>query len=134
VAVSSSTPDIVDLQGYAGDTLTRRITVLDDPAGFVAGRTWSAQVRSAWDSSEVDAEFTVYPDETGCTIMLSAEDTAGLLGLSTRRVLVPGTLTVQGAKYLGVWDVQLAPAGGGDPTTTICRGAVTISGDVTRNV
>lgn len=132
MATSSSEPDVVDLRGYGGDTLTRRIEVLTDPAGFIAGRVWSAQVRESWNSTDVDAEFTVTADATGATIMLPAEDTAALLGLSAARS-TPAVRAVLGDKYSGVWDVQLAPPAGGDPTTTVCRGTVTILGDVTRN-
>jgi len=131
MAVSSSEPDVVDLKGYAGDTLTRRVEVLTDPAGFIAGRIWSAQVRSAWNATGVDATFQVFPDTTGCTLVLSEADTSALLGLSTARTS-PAVRALVGDKYTGVWDVQLAPAGGGDPTTTVCRGTVTILGDVTR--
>jgi hypothetical protein len=131
MAVSSSEPDVVDLKGYAGDTLTRRIEILTDPAGFIAGRVFTAQVRAAWNATDVDAEFGVTQDGTGATLVLSAADTAALLGLSTARTS-PATRAILGDKYTGVWDVQLAPAGGGDPTTTVCRGTVTITGDVTR--
>jgi hypothetical protein len=123
----------VDLEGWAGDTLTRAITV---PAGFIQGRVFTAQVRSAADASIIDATFTVIPPvgDTGLPayLTLSSATTAGLVtgGVISTRV-VSGRTVTQGI-YKGVWDVQLAPAGGGDPTTTLCQGKVTITGDVTR--
>jgi hypothetical protein len=132
MAVLSTTPDVVDLQCYAGDTLTIRVEILDDPAGFIAGREWSAQVRSAWDAATVDAQFVCTPDATGCTLTLPAAQTSALVGMTL--LAAPGTFTIVQGKYVGVWDVQLAPAGGGDPTTTVARGQATFTGDVTRQV
>jgi len=133
MAKSSSVPETVDLDGYAGDTLTRRITV---PPGFIAGRVWLAQVRSTEDATVIDATFEVTPpagdDGSPAFITLTAETTAALVTgapLGTRAV--SGRI-VTGGVYKGVWDVQLAPPGGGDPTQTLCRGAVTLIGDVTR--
>ena len=129
MAVSSSVPDVVDIKAYAGDTYTRQV-VFTDPT-FIGGRVWSAQVRAAGDASIVDATFTIVPDATGCTYTLTAADTQALWALSVTRPPV-GLTAAPG--YSGVWDLQLAPVGGGDPTVTICRGAVSVLGDVTRNV
>ena len=131
MAKSSSVPDIADIEHYGGDTLVRQVVIdTDDPAGFVAGREWSAQVRSAWDSPTIDAQFVVTPDATGCVLTLPSAVTAALLGMTTRDT--PGTFTIVQGKYVGVWDCQLSPAGGGDPTTTVMRGSFTLIGDVTR--
>ena len=137
MATSSSVPETVDLAGYAGDTLTRSITV--GVPGFIAGREWSAQVRSAKDSTIIDATFDIVEPaaDDGASpayLTLTAETTAALVagGVVTTRIdSATGRTVVQGV-YTGVWDVQLAPPGGGDPTVTLCRGTVVITGDVTR--
>lgn len=112
-------PETVDLLAYAGDTLTVDVKV---PTAFVAGRSWSAQVRDTATATELAAVFTVIePTVTDgpATLVLSAADTSRL---------ADGAAT-----YMGLWDVQLAPAGGGDPVTTLVRGRITIAGDVTRS-
>ena len=137
MAKSSSVPDTVDLEGIAGDTLSR--TILITAPGFIAGRVWSAQVRSTIDASIIDATFDITEPVTDdgtspAVLTLTAAATRALVdgGVIVRRVGASGRTVTQGV-YTGVWDCQLAPAGGGDPTTTIVRGTVMIVGDVTRD-
>jgi hypothetical protein len=108
-------PQTVDIHHYGGDTLSIHIKI---DAAVVAEREWSAQVRSRRGGSHVDATFIILPDEHGAYVQLKAEDT---LRLSARNV------------YTGFWDVQLAPAGGGDPVTTLVEGTLRIYPDVTRS-
>jgi hypothetical protein len=125
------TPDIVPLKGLAGDTLSFTVKV---PTAFIAGREWSAQVRSVPGSPGVDATFNITPPtvtDGHATLTLSSADTARLATLGgTQAVRIGGS--GKAVVYTGVWDCQLAPAGGGDPTTTLVRGPISIDGDVTR--
>lgn len=107
-------PTVVDIDHYAGDTLTLHVKV---PSEVVAGRTWKAQVRSRRDTQRLDAEFAVVPDGTGASIIL--------LNVDCQRLAKRG-------KYSGFWDVQLAQADGSDPVTTLAYGEIRIHPDVTR--
>jgi len=121
MATLNSSPQVVDLVGYAGDTLTVTVTA---PTAFIAGREWLAQLRATAGAAAVDASFSISPPSVvdgPATLVLSAAQTAQLFNTS-----------IGGKAYSGVWDCQLAPAGGGDPVTTLVQGRVTISGDVTR--
>lgn len=117
MAVIKTIPETVDIDHYGGDTLSLGVSF---PAGFVSGRVWTAEVRDTRDAANVVASFTVIPGATEddpITLMLPA---------ATCRTLA-ADLT---SNY--VWDCQVAPAGGGDPTQTIAQGALKISLDVTR--
>ena len=109
-----SRPQVVDIDHYAGDTLTLHVTIDD---AVVAGRTFTAQVRNKLDSQRVDAEFEVIPDLTGASIVLLSADCQRL---------------AKRGKYTGFWDVQLAEADGSDPVTTLAHGELRIHQDVTR--
>jgi hypothetical protein len=131
MAVLRTVPEPVDLEGWAGDTLLRTVTV---PTAFIAGRVWSAQVRASRDATQIDATFVIVEPTTTdgpASIYLRAEDTARLVAGRTAGSARFTSASV-GVGYSGVWDVQLAPAGGGDPTTTLAYGQVTLFGDVTR--
>jgi hypothetical protein len=120
MATLNSSPDLVDLVGYAGDTLTVTVTA---PTSFIAGRVWAAQIRATAGASGVDATFIITPPtvtDGPATLVLPAAETARLFSSGVGKV------------YAGVWDCQLAPAGGGDPVTTLAQGRLTIGGDVTR--
>lgn len=117
MAVIKTVPETVDIDHYAGDTLTIDVSF---PQGFVAGRVWSAHVRDTRDAVSQVAEFTVVPGAT-------EDDPVQLVLPSSVCRTLATDLTAQ---Y--VWDVQVAPAGGGDPTQTIAQGALKISLDVTR--
>jgi hypothetical protein len=117
MAILNTRPATVDVTGYAGDTLIISVTA---PTAFIAGRAWTAQVRASTAAATVDAEFVVTPPtqtDGPALVTLPAVDTARLAAA---------------ASYTGVWDVQLAPAGGGDPVTTLAAGRLIISADVTR--
>ena len=118
------TPQKVNIRGYAGDSLGIRIT---HPPGFVAGRIYSAQIRTSRTSEKVDATFDVLigKDDDGVededlpvTLFLPSDETRRLVGTKQ--------------KYQGVWDCQIAPPGGGDPAQTLIQGKVTLLLDVTR--
>ncbi len=110
----STIPQEVNIDAYAGDTLTIHVKI---DAATLAGRVFTAQVRVKKAANKVDATFAVIPTATGADLMLSTVDTARL----TKR-----------GPYEGYWDVQIAPDGGGDPTTTLGYGALRLSNDVTR--
>lgn len=107
-------PQAVNIDHYAGDTLSLKITV---PTEVVAGRTWQAQVRSRPDAQRLDATFRIVPEAWGATVILEHEDCQRL----ARR-----------GKYVGYWDVQLAEADGSDPVTTLAFGVLRVHSDVTR--
>ncbi len=107
-------PQVIDIDHYAGDTLTLHIKV---PAEGVGGRTWRAQVRARRESQKLDAEFKVYPEAWGAVIML--------LNADSQRLAKRG-------RYVGFWDVQLSEADGSDPVVTLACGELRIHPDVTR--
>lgn len=107
-------PQVVDFDIYAGDTLTMHVKV---PAGVVAGRTWSAQVRSKRTSTKIEATFEIIPTADGADVVLHTED--------SRRLCSRG-------RFVGFWDVQVAEADGSDPVTTFAHGELRIHPDVTR--
>ena len=108
-------PQIVDIDHYAGDTLTLHVKV---PDSVIAGRVWSAQIRSRRDSTKVDATFVIIPVAgVGADVVLSTAE--------SRR------LTSRGM-YNGFWDVQLSLANGADPVTTLAHGEIRLHPDVTR--
>lgn len=113
VSELNTIPQVVNINHYGGDTLTIRITI---DAAIVAGRTFSAQVRSKTTSRKIDASFSVFPSPTGCDLMLAAVD--------AQRLTSRGT-------YEGFWDVQLSLAGS-DPITTLGYGDFIAHPDVTR--
>ena len=127
------TPKVVNLKCHAGDTASFRVFA---STAFVAGRVWTAQVRSASGSALVDATLQVVPPtvtDGPAYLTLTSADSARLAamgnGVQVMRLTGGGEAPVL---YSGVWDCQVAPVGGGDPTNTVAHGSVTISGDVTR--
>lgn len=121
MATLDTSPKIVDLIGYAGDTLTVMVTAA---TAVIAGRVWTAQIRASAGAASVDATFTItVPTVTDgpAFLVLPASETARLFSSGVGKV------------YAGVWDCQLAPAGGGDPVTTLVQGRITIPADVTRS-
>jgi hypothetical protein len=138
--VINTTPTVVDLIHYAGDTLNLEVRF---PAGYVAGRIWTAQVRSDVLATTIDATFTITLGATQddpVILTLPSSVTRSLVTsptLMTAKVTMPGQPTTQAVgdvlpSYAGVWDAQLAPSGGGDPTTTVARGSLRLTLDVTR--
>lgn len=109
-----SRPQVIDIDHYAGDTLTLHVKV---PALVVDGRTWTAQVRSRTDSQKIEASFQITPTADGADVVLLSEDCQRL---------------AKRGKFVGAWDVQLAEADGSDPVTTLAYGELRIHPDVTR--
>lgn len=107
-------PQVVNIDHYAGDTLSLKIKVA---AEIVAGRTWTAQVRARHDSQRFDAQFRVVTEDWGATVILEHEDCQRL---------------AKRGKYTGFWDVQLSDTDGKDPVTTLAYGELRIHPDVTR--
>lgn len=106
-------PNQVDIDHYAGDTLTIRVNAT---AVIVAGREWQAQVRDKRRGGKVVADFTIVEDVDGATLtLLSATCT---------------TLADRGV-FKGFWDVQVADPLSPDPTTTFATGYLNIHPDVT---
>lgn len=115
MAELSTMPQEVNIEHYGGDTLTIHIKI---DAAQIAGRVFTAQVRSKATSAKVDATFTVTTTAVGADIVLSSAD---VKKLSSRGV------------YEGVWDVQLGmPTEPRDPVTTLGYGTMLINPDVTR--
>lgn len=124
-------PQVVDVYGYAGDTLE---IILIVPTSYIAGRTFKAQVRPAAGSTTLDAEFVITePVEVNgpaylripSAVTRSLVDSGGALV----RVRNEGT-TRSVMRYAGVWDCQLS-LGGLDPVRTVVKGALSIDLDVT---
>jgi hypothetical protein len=115
VTLLSTLPQVVDIDHYGGDTLPVHIKISD---ALIGGRVFSAQVRKTKNSQKIDGTFTVLiVAGVGADIFLPS---ATCLELTKR------------GDYEGYWDVQLAPAGGGDPVTTLAHGELRIHSDVTR--
>lgn len=107
-------PTQVDIDHYAGDTLSIRVNV---SSTVVANRSWRAQVRTNRTDPTAAAEFVCLPDSTGATVMLESVSCKALAALGV---------------YKGFWDVQVAGVNGADPVTTFAQGTLTIHPDVTR--
>ena len=141
MAAIDLTPQVLDITALGGDTVSFEVRF---PPGYVAGRKWTAQVRSVTESATVDATFVVAlgateDDPIHLTLTSAATrslvTSAATMMARSQVVKRSGTPFAVGdplAKYKGVWDCQLAPLAGGDPTTTVIRGTVTINLDVTR--
>lgn len=107
-------PAAVDWPIVAGDDETMAVTF--QGLGYVAGRTWRAQVRASRSvTSELLAEVSVMPgDDAGTqvvTLSLDAVQTRALEKRSAAR-----------------WDLQMTDSG---RVTTVLAGAVTVVRDVT---
>jgi hypothetical protein len=125
-------PKVMNLLCYSGDTVAFTVTI---PWANAAGKEWQAQVRSARDASEPDAEFTIVPpggDGDPAIVTLASEDTKRLAGQApvVRAMSAAGSLAEMRV-YSGVYDVQISD-GGSDPVNTLLQGSLTIELDVTR--
>lgn len=125
-------PQVVDVYGYAGDTLEIAISV---PTNYINGRTFNAQVRPAVGSTELSATFEVTePVEPNgpAFIRLPSSITRELVqGPAAKRVRLRETgVTFEVVRFSGVWDCQLS-LGGLDPVRTVSKGSLYIDMDVT---
>lgn len=131
MAILDLRPQIVDVYGYAGDTLEIKVIV---PTIYIAGRTFQAQVRPSAGSSTLSATFTIIePTETNgpAILQLPSDVTRSLVetgGVKARFRNEGVTLNVM--RYTGVWDCQLS-LDGLDPVRTVVKGALYIDLDVT---
>lgn len=108
-------PQVVNINHYAGDTLTLHVKVANPTV--IAGRVFKAQVRSRPESHRLDAEFFIFPNATGADVVLESPDCQRL---------------AKRGKYVGHWDVQLADPNGLDSVVTLAYGTFTVHTDVTR--
>lgn len=108
-------PTEVNIDHYAGDTLTIHVRI---PVDVVGGREWSAQVRQKRTDTAALAQFEILENAEGADVVLM---TADCQALATDGV------------FKGFWDVQLAEPGGLDPVTTLAQGYLRIHPDVTRD-
>lgn len=109
-------PQTVNIDHYAGDTLTLHVTVSD---AIVDGRLWKAQVRRRRTDPRPAASFVITPTATGADVILRAADCQEL----ARRGV-----------FSGFWDVQVYAEVGDDPVTTFAQGDIRIHNDVSRRV
>lgn len=107
-------PQQIDIDHYAGDTLTIRVNVDD---ALVDGREWHAQVRDKRRGGKIVADFTCLPDSLGAYLTLTSE--------SCRMLAAVGA-------FKGFWDVQVAYPDEPDPVLTFATGYLNIHPDVTQ--
>ena len=122
-------PQVVDVAGYAGDTLTIRILAPD-----FYGLDWSAQVRAAPDTTTVAATFEITAPAAAdqpAILVLDAATTRALADTGEVIRVRRGAATVSVLRFTGVWDCQVSDAGS-DPVRTLVQGGLTIDLDVTR--
>lgn len=131
MAVLDLRPQIADVMGYAGDTLIISVVV---STNYIAGRTFSAQVRPAVGSPEISATFDITePTEPNgaAYLTLPSAVTRSLVESGGARVrLREGGVTYDVMRFSGVYDCQLS-MNGGDPVRTVVKGTLTIDMDVT---
>lgn len=132
-------PAIVDIDHYAGNTLTLQIKA---PAAYSPGLLeWKAQVRATSVATAVDAEFDVTTGVSGdpevvlLYLSLSSAVTTSLN--ATKGVVI--TVREKGStientirRYSGFYDIQVAGVGGTDPVITVSKGELIIDSDITR--
>jgi hypothetical protein len=114
VADLSTLPQEVNVDHYAGDTLTLHVAI---STVDIAGRQFFAQIRKTKNAAKIDATFTVVVTPSGCDLVLSAAASRAL---------------TKHKDYEGVWDVQLSTAAGVDPVVTLGFGEMRLHSDVTR--
>jgi hypothetical protein len=144
MATIDTRPQSIDILAYAGDTLTLNINTDID----YSLHNWTGYVKSDFTEQPFDAEFTFeHPPETQQGFVtkatISATDTAGLIGLVTRKieksapvftkagttaVVAPREVTAP-IQYTGIWDIQVELD---DVVTTLVRGTIQIDADITR--
>ncbi len=125
-AIALSDPAELDLIGYRGDSGTFRVTVTEGGAPLdVSTATWDCDVRGTPDGA-VLATMTVTP-VAGMTNAVDVELTAEQSALVT----MPNDPDADPAaeRPPAVWDLEMTLAG---ETTTLLRGKVTMTPDVSR--
>lgn len=134
----NTTPDIVNITHYGGDTLTIKVEVSDDLAG---GAEWHAQLRSDPLSATSDAEFVITTHMDGATLVLPGSVTRDLVeGVNATAFAafnanpMPFATSTAVKDYVANWDVQISGPGGIDPIKTLARGVITITLDISRAV
>lgn len=127
MAVLDVRPEVVDVFGYGGDTLTLEVEAAD---ALVSGKTWSAQVRTATDATMIMASFDVTPpsEPDGPAFLELDSETTRALANAGKVVTEKGRKV---KRWSGVWDVQVS-LNGDDPVRTLARGALNVDLDVTR--
>lgn len=124
-------PQIVDVYGYAGDTLEIHMVV---STNYIAGRTFKAQVRPSVGSAELSATFVITePTEPNgpAILTLPSDVTRQLVQGAGQLVRVRNEgITYNVLRFTGVWDCQLSLAGS-DPVRTMAKGALYVDMDVT---
>lgn len=133
MAELTTIPNVVNVRHYGGDTLYIYVKA---PPELTDAKEWSAQVRANRLATVVDATFTITPSAGAglpTTLMLPAAVVRDLLDDATQiRVKDSAGQYAMVMRYQGVWDVQIAAAGGTDPVQTLAQGTLTIDLDVTR--
>lgn len=122
-------PVVVDIAMLAGDSLDGLEVTVDDPV--YAGGSWSAQLRPTADSEQLHASFTIVPNGEGTGVILSLDGATTRLVHSTYARVVRDETRGLVRRYVGVFDVQSIPAGGGSVLTAV-SGTLTVDQDVTR--
>lgn len=108
----STAPQELNLNLYSGDGVTLIFTFIEDAEPWPTTGTWLAHVRAS-EVGPVITTFTLAVDETAGTV------TASLSGAQVRSL-----------GNEAVWDLQQTPPSA-EPRTWY-RGAITVTGDVTR--
>jgi hypothetical protein len=131
MAILDLRPQVVDVNGYAGDTLEIAVVV---PTTYINGRTFSAQVRPVVGSDVLSATFEITePVEPNgpAFLRLPSAVTRALVETGGARVRTRELgITTNIMRFSGVWDCQLS-LNGGDPVRTVAKGALYIDMDVT---
>lgn len=134
--IALSDPAEVDIVGYRGDSGTFRVTVTKGGAPLdVSQASWDADIRLDADAP-VLATMTVTPvvgTTNAVDVTLPAEQSAAITDTATVGArdpsTEPGVLTTV---VEAVWDLEMTEAGANGATTTLLRGKVTMTKDVSR--
>lgn len=132
--IALSDPAEVDIVGYRGDSGRFRVTVTKGGAPLdVSAATWDADIRLAPDAP-VLATMTVTPvagTTNAVDVVLPADQSALITDTAT-----VGTPNVEAGPVTSVveavWDLEMTEAGTNGATTTLLRGKVTMTKDVSR--
>jgi hypothetical protein len=132
--VSFSDPAELDIVGYRGDSGTFRVTVTQAGAPLdVSQATWDADIRLSPDAP-VLATMTVTPvvgTTNAVDVVLPADQSALITDTATVGTPTsdPGPVTTE---VEAVWDLEMTMPGANGATTTLLRGKVIMTKDVSR--